>query len=101
MPGGCQQSHAGHPPAVVIVHFFPQSLHLALTGLCAAHLSSVVVFGHVVEGMAVVKKIEAMGQESGKPKARITISDCGQVSVCYLYSGPQQHQDAWLLAGGS
>lgn len=40
-----------------------------------------VVFGRVVEGMAIVKKIEAMGSSSGKPKARITIADCGQVGT--------------------
>lgn len=44
-----------------------------------------VVFGRVVEGMGVVKKIEAMGTQSGKPRARIHIADCGQ--VCRLLQG--------------
>jgi cyclophilin family peptidyl-prolyl cis-trans isomerase len=40
-----------------------------------------VVFGSVVEGMDVVKKIEALGSESGRPKAKIVIADCGQVKT--------------------
>ncbi len=38
-----------------------------------------VVFGSVVEGMDVVKKIEAFGTESGKPTAKIVISACGEL----------------------
>ena len=38
-----------------------------------------VVFGSVVEGMDVVKKIEGFGTESGKPTAKIVISDCGEL----------------------
>jgi peptidyl-prolyl isomerase F (cyclophilin D) len=38
-----------------------------------------VVFGAVVEGMDVVKKIESLGTESGKPRAKIAIADCGQL----------------------
>src|SRR5262245_15533830 len=38
-----------------------------------------VVFGKVVEGMDVVKKIEGLGSESGKTKAKIVIADCGQL----------------------
>ncbi len=38
-----------------------------------------VVFGKVVEGMDVVKKIEAFGSESGRPKTKIVIADCGQL----------------------
>ena len=37
------------------------------------------VFGEVVEGMNVVSQIEALGTESGKPKAKITIAECGQL----------------------
>jgi len=37
-----------------------------------------VVFGAVVEGMDVVKKIESLGTESGKTRAKIVIVDCGQ-----------------------
>ncbi|XP_040897629.1 peptidyl-prolyl cis-trans isomerase A [Toxotes jaculatrix] len=38
-----------------------------------------VVFGAVVEGLDVVKKMESYGSQSGKTKAKITISDCGQL----------------------
>ncbi|KAN0065916.1 cyclophilin peptidyl-prolyl cis-trans isomerase Cyp2 [Thecaphora frezii] len=36
-----------------------------------------VVFGEVVEGMDLVKKIESQGTQSGKPKANVTIADSG------------------------
>jgi len=39
-----------------------------------------VVFGHVIEGMDVVKNMEAQGTQSGKPKAEVKIADCGQLS---------------------
>jgi peptidyl-prolyl isomerase F (cyclophilin D) len=38
-----------------------------------------VVFGSVVEGMDVVKKIESYGSSSGKTSAKIVIADCGQI----------------------
>jgi len=38
-----------------------------------------VVFGNVVEGMDVVKKIESFGSDTGKPQKKIVISDCGQL----------------------
>ncbi|XP_014823992.1 PREDICTED: peptidyl-prolyl cis-trans isomerase-like [Poecilia mexicana] len=38
-----------------------------------------VVFGSVVEGMDVVKKMESYGTSSGKPKAKLVIADCGQL----------------------
>jgi cyclophilin family peptidyl-prolyl cis-trans isomerase len=38
-----------------------------------------VVFGNVVEGLDVVKKIESLGSESGTTKAKIVIADCGQL----------------------
>lgn len=39
-----------------------------------------VVFGKVVDGMQVVKDMEALGSEDGKASKRITIKACGQVS---------------------
>jgi len=39
-----------------------------------------VVFGEVVEGMDVVKAIEAVGTESGAPKERVMITSSGVVS---------------------
>ncbi len=38
-----------------------------------------VVFGSVVKGMDVVKKIESYGTRSGKPTAKIVIANCGQL----------------------
>jgi len=38
-----------------------------------------VVFGAVVDGMDVVKKIESYGSPSGESKAKIVIADCGQL----------------------
>lgn len=38
-----------------------------------------VVFGRVVEGLNVVKKMEAVGQRSGKPLRKVVISNCGQM----------------------
>ncbi|KAF5300160.1 hypothetical protein FQR65_LT09252 [Abscondita terminalis] len=38
-----------------------------------------VVFGSVVEGMDVVKKLEALGSQSGKTQKKIVVSDCGQL----------------------
>jgi peptidyl-prolyl isomerase F (cyclophilin D) len=38
-----------------------------------------VVFGKVVEGMDVVKKIESLGSESGRTKAKVVVADCGQL----------------------
>ncbi|XP_050437412.1 peptidyl-prolyl cis-trans isomerase-like [Adelges cooleyi] len=39
-----------------------------------------VVFGAVVDGMDVVKKIEGFGSQSGKTTKRITVDNCGQLS---------------------
>ncbi len=38
-----------------------------------------VVFGKVIGGMDVVKKIEAAGSDTGAPTARVTITDSGQL----------------------
>ncbi|CAJ0591531.1 unnamed protein product [Cylicocyclus nassatus] len=38
-----------------------------------------VVFGQVTDGISVVKKIESMGSQSGKPKEKITIVECGEL----------------------
>ena len=37
------------------------------------------VFGKVVEGMDVVKKIEALGTMNGTPRGRFVIEECGEV----------------------
>uniref|UniRef100_A0AC34GWH8 Peptidyl-prolyl cis-trans isomerase n=1 Tax=Panagrolaimus sp. ES5 TaxID=591445 RepID=A0AC34GWH8_9BILA len=38
-----------------------------------------VVFGTVIEGMDIVRAIEAKGSQSGKTSAEVLISDCGQL----------------------
>lgn len=38
-----------------------------------------VVFGRVVEGYDIAKKIEAFGSGSGKPSKKVVISNCGQL----------------------
>jgi len=51
--------------------------------LCTAQTSWLdgkhVVFGSVVDGMDVVKKIESYGSQSGKTSAKIVIQACGQL----------------------
>lgn len=39
-----------------------------------------VVFGKVVEGLEILKKMDNIGQASGKPKKRVTIEDCGELT---------------------
>ena len=52
--------------------------------LCTAKTSWLdgkhVVFGAVVDGMEVIKKMEATGSDSGKTSKKVVIADCGQVS---------------------
>ncbi|XP_042414187.1 peptidyl-prolyl cis-trans isomerase-like [Zingiber officinale] len=38
-----------------------------------------VVFGRIVEGMDVVKAVEAVGSQSGSTKKPVVIADCGQL----------------------
>ncbi len=38
-----------------------------------------VVFGEVTDGSDVVKNIESLGSQSGRPSAKIAIDDCGQL----------------------
>jgi len=51
--------------------------------LCTAKTSWLdgkhVVFGSVVEGMEVVKKVESYGSQSGKTSAKVLVADCGQL----------------------
>ena len=73
-------------------HFGPGTLSMANAGpntngsqffLCTAqtpHLDGKpVVFGQVIKGYDVVKKIEAVGSRGGQTSAKVTISDCGKV----------------------
>uniref|UniRef100_M8BU39 Peptidyl-prolyl cis-trans isomerase D n=1 Tax=Aegilops tauschii TaxID=37682 RepID=M8BU39_AEGTA len=47
---------------------------------CSCHLSKHVVFGKVLNGKALLKKLEALGSESGKPTCPVKIVDCGEAS---------------------
>lgn len=38
-----------------------------------------VVFGKVIEGLNVVKAVEAVGSQSGRTMQKVTIADCGQL----------------------
>lgn len=38
-----------------------------------------VVFGHIVEGYDVIKEMEAVGSNTGKPTAKVTITECGEI----------------------
>lgn len=38
-----------------------------------------VVFGRVVEGLDVVKKVEALGSRDGTTRASVEIADCGEI----------------------
>ena len=40
-----------------------------------------VVFGKVIEGMDVVKKIEAVGSKTGSPTKKVIIEDCGELPL--------------------
>ncbi|KAK9742351.1 hypothetical protein RND81_03G166200 [Saponaria officinalis] len=40
-----------------------------------------VVFGEVLSGMDVVNKIEAQGTQNGSPKAKVIISDSGEIAL--------------------
>lgn len=39
------------------------------------------VFGEVVEGMDVVKAMEAVGTRSGTPAKKVAIDNCGEVAT--------------------
>ena len=39
-----------------------------------------VVFGSIVEGMDIIKKVESFGSRSGKTTSKIVVDDCGEVS---------------------
>lgn len=42
-----------------------------------------VVFGRLVEGEAVLRRMEAVGSKSGAPSKEVTVVDCGQLEVRY------------------
>merc|ERR1712232_912579 len=51
-----------------------------ITTVVTSHLDGKhVVFGEVLEGMDIVKKIESVGSQSGKPSKTVTIVDSGEL----------------------
>ena len=50
-----------------------------------------VVFGNVVSGLNVVKKIEKFGSKSGKPSEKITITGCGELVVATTNPNIKKH----------
>merc|ERR1719426_235968 len=40
-----------------------------------------VVFGKVIEGMDVVKAVEAVGSQSGTPSQKVVVADCGELPL--------------------
>ncbi|CAF4322876.1 unnamed protein product, partial [Adineta steineri] len=38
-----------------------------------------VIFGRVLQGQDIVKKMESVGTDEGTPRANVVIADCGQV----------------------
>jgi cyclophilin family peptidyl-prolyl cis-trans isomerase len=40
-----------------------------------------VVFGEVIEGLDVVRTIEAQGSRSGSTKSKVVIADSGEISM--------------------
>lgn len=44
-----------------------------------------VVFGKVIDGFDVLKNMEQMGRQSGKPSKRIIIEDCDQCGISIFF----------------
>ena len=53
----------------------------ALPLLSAGALPGEQVFGRVLEGMDVVKAIEAQGSQDGKPKKTVIVADSGELPM--------------------
>jgi cyclophilin family peptidyl-prolyl cis-trans isomerase len=48
---------------------------------CCVFLVGEQVFGRVIEGMDVVKAIEAQGSQDGKPKKTVIVADSGELPI--------------------
>jgi len=72
-PGCLSMANSG--PNTNRSQFFLCTRPKPLTSLDNKH----VVFGSVIEGMDVVKAIEAVGSKSGKTSAKVTVAACGEL----------------------
>jgi peptidylprolyl isomerase len=52
-----------------------------------------VVFGVVLDGMDVIRAIEALGSQSGKTSKRIVVADCGVLSESGSAEGDDDEDD--------
>lgn len=67
----------GIPNALVL----PQTLFLSCPSERTEWLDNVhVVFGNVISGLDVVRRVEKTGSKSGKPSERSVIANCGELA---------------------
>lgn len=57
-----------------------------------------VVFGRVLEGLPLLKKLDSLGSRSGKPAQRVTIADCGELASKRQIMAKLQAEKAELAA---
>lgn len=80
----CPWLDGKHGESAITSHSSCCFRELALTVLQSAEHDPAwhaVVFGKVVEGMALVRKAEAVGTQSGKPRQPVVVADCGEVCI--------------------
>ncbi|KAJ2456638.1 hypothetical protein GGF42_003150, partial [Coemansia sp. RSA 2424] len=69
----------------ILKHTMPGQLSMAnffITTVKTAWLDgNHVVFGEVIKGMDIVKKIEGFGSQSGKTTSTVKITDCGEIKA--------------------
>lgn len=62
-------------------YFFSLLQFFITTTVCGWLDGRHVVFGAVKDGYNVIKKIEEIGTQSGKPRADVLIKDCGELKA--------------------
>ncbi|XP_006657500.1 peptidyl-prolyl cis-trans isomerase CYP63-like [Oryza brachyantha] len=68
-----------------------------ITFLPVPHLDGKhVVFGKVVTGITLLKKLEAVGSDTGKPTSEVKIVDCGEVSDINSQNQPRGEKEKKL-----